>query len=35
MARQLKSGQRGITFLGLLFIGGILAALLAGYVLYM
>lgn len=25
MARQLKSGQRGITFLGLLFIGGILA----------
>ena len=25
MARQLKSGQRGITFLGLLFVGGILA----------
>ncbi len=25
MARQLKSGQRGITFIGLLFIGGILA----------
>lgn len=25
MTRQLKSGQRGITFLGLLFIGGILA----------
>ncbi len=25
MARQLKSGQRGVTFLGLLFIGGILA----------
>lgn len=25
MTRQLKSGQRGITFLGLLFVGGILA----------
>jgi len=25
MTRQLKSGQRGITFIGLLFIGGILA----------
>jgi len=25
MKRQLKSGQRGITFIGLLFIGGILA----------
>jgi hypothetical protein len=25
MARQLKSAQRGITFIGLLFIGGILA----------
>jgi hypothetical protein len=25
MTRQLKSGQRGITFLGLLFVGGVLA----------
>jgi hypothetical protein len=25
MARQLRSGQQGITFIGLLFIGGILA----------
>lgn len=25
MVRQLRSGQRGITFIGLLFIGGILA----------
>jgi hypothetical protein len=27
MARQLKSGQRGITFLGLLFVGGLLAVI--------